>query len=92
MRFGRTLVSFIGLATLLLSGELWMRNGLAFNTGRIVFTSTRDGNSEIYVMDVDGGNQDRLTNNPTNDSYPTWSPDRLAMTTISSTGTPTLAL
>ena len=76
MRFGRTLVSFVGLTALLLSGELWLRNALAFNTGRIVLTSTRDGNAEIYVMDADGGNQERLTNNPTDDSDPTWSPDR----------------
>ena len=75
MRFGRTIVWFIGLTALLLSGELWLRNGLAFNTGRIVFTSSRDGNSEIYVMDADGGNQERLTNNPANDSDSDWSPD-----------------
>lgn len=28
---------------------------------RIVFTSTRDGDPEIYVMDIDGKNQKRLT-------------------------------
>ena len=41
----------------------------------IVFTSARDGNLEIYVMDADGGNQENLTNNPANDSQPDWSPD-----------------
>ena len=56
-------------------GELWLRNALAFNTGRIVFASTRDGGAEIYLMGADGGNQDRLTNNPTGDSAPDWSPD-----------------
>ena len=55
---------FVGLCVCLTSGELWLKNGLAFNTGRIVFTSTRDGNTEIYVMDANGGNQERLTNNP----------------------------
>ena len=44
-------------------------------TSRIVFTSRRDGNNEIYVMDADGGNQERLTDNPANDSDPDWSPD-----------------
>ena len=83
MRFGRTLVSFVGLTALLLSGELWLRNALAFNTGRIVFTSTRDGNSEIYVMDADGGNQERLTNHPAADSNPTWSPDRTKIAFVS---------
>ncbi|MCJ7553655.1 MAG: hypothetical protein MUO34_07200, partial [Ignavibacteriaceae bacterium] len=28
---------------------------------KIVFTSTRDGDPEIYVMDLDGGNQKRIT-------------------------------
>ena len=83
MRFGRTLVLFIGLTVLLLSGELWLKNGLAFNTGRIVFTSTRDGNTEIYVMDADGGNQERLTDNPAADSDPTWSPDRTKIAFVS---------
>ena len=34
-------------------------------TGRIVFASNRDGNLEIYVMDANGANQTRLTDNPT---------------------------
>ncbi len=29
---------------------------------KILFTSTRDGDPEIYVMDIDGSNQTRLTN------------------------------
>ena len=51
---------------------------------RIVFMSYRDGHfigdfeeitSEIYVMDADGGNQQRLTENRKNDWSPSWSPD-----------------
>ena len=42
---------------------------------RIAFVSDRDGNFEIYVMDADGGNQQNLTNNPTADYFPSWSPD-----------------
>ena len=41
---------------------------------RIAFASTRHGNSEIYVMNVDGSNVRRLTNNPAIDVTPTWSP------------------
>ncbi len=42
---------------------------------QIVFSSNRDGNPEIYVMDIDGKNQQRLTNNPNDDWNPSWSPD-----------------
>src|SRR5258705_597860 len=42
---------------------------------RIIFVSTRDGNSEIYVMNADGTNQTRLTNNPADDQNPSMSPD-----------------
>ena len=43
--------------------------------GQIAFVSDRDGNPEIYVMDIDGKNQQRLTNNPNDDWNPSWSPD-----------------
>ena len=43
--------------------------------GQIAFQSDRDGNYEIYVMDADGRNQHRLTNNPNDDWHPVWSPD-----------------
>ena len=48
----------------------------AAEPAKIVFSSHRDGNYEIYVMDADGSGQTRLTNNAGNDDFPTWSPDR----------------
>ena len=42
---------------------------------QIAFGSNRDGNGEIYVMDADGGNEQRLTNNRIFDWFPSWSPD-----------------
>ena len=42
---------------------------------KIAFTSVRDGNDEIYVMDFDGTDQIRLTTNPGFDGHPAWSPD-----------------
>ena len=51
---------------------------------QIAFASNRDGpahvihgwpTSDIYVMDADGTNQRRLTNNPASDHSPSWSPD-----------------
>ena len=43
---------------------------------KIAFTSTRDGNFEIYVMDANGSNQTRLTtNHPHADVNASFSPD-----------------
>jgi Tol biopolymer transport system component len=42
---------------------------------RIAFTSNRDGNSEIYLMNPDGSDVVRLTDNPASDKEPAWSPD-----------------
>ena len=66
---------FAVLCVYLTIGGMWLRNALGFNTGQIVFTSRRDGNNEIYVMDADGKNPIRLTDNPANDFDPDWSPD-----------------
>ena len=41
---------------------------------QIAFYSNRNGNFEIYVMDVDGKNPQRLTNNPAVDAAPSWAP------------------
>ena len=55
----------------------WSPNGK-----RIVFMSARDGHGghgpsiyEIYVMDADGDNLQKLTNHPSDDRHPSWSPD-----------------
>ena len=42
----------------------------------IAFTSKRDGNDEVYVMDADGSNQTNVSRSPAAaDSRPAWSPD-----------------
>lgn len=43
--------------------------------GRIAFRSERDGNWEIYAMNLDGSDVRRLTNHPARDDMPRWSPD-----------------
>jgi Tol biopolymer transport system component len=43
--------------------------------GSIAFTSFRNGRGDIYVMDTRGGDQRRLTSDPTHDDLPAWSPD-----------------
>ena len=42
---------------------------------QIVFVSDRNGNLEIYVMDIDGKNSRNLTDNRDKDYSPSWSPD-----------------
>lgn len=45
------------------------------SNGLIAFSSTRDGNAEIYTMNPDGSGAIRLTNNAASDIYPAWSPN-----------------
>jgi Tol biopolymer transport system component len=52
------------------SGPVWSPDA-----SKIAFTSDRDGNSEIYVMNADGSVQTDLTNNPAEDVNADWSPD-----------------
>ena len=70
------LLYFTGFLVFLLSETMFASNALAsHHKPQIAFTSTRDGNPEIYVMDADGNNQIRLTNHPEADYQPSWSPD-----------------
>ena len=46
---------------------------------QIVFVSERDVNLEIYVMDADGKNQQRLTTNRHDDVNPAWFDPALAV-------------
>jgi Tol biopolymer transport system component len=41
----------------------------------IAFQSKRDGNLDIYVVDFDGSNEQRLTSGAAADTEPAWSPD-----------------
>jgi TolB protein len=57
----------------------WSPDGskIVFSTNRHVEENCffRDCNTEIYVMNADGSGQTRLTNSPTVDESPAWSPD-----------------
>lgn len=80
-------------------------NGAAFSPDgtRIAFVSRRDGNEELYVVNVDGSGLRRLTNHTSWDSNPAWSPDGtrilfnsgrtgngdIYVMTVGSSGTPT---
>src|SRR5881296_1540081 len=43
--------------------------------GHVVFSSTRDGNYEIYVANADGSSPTRLTSDSALDGLPAWLPD-----------------
>lgn len=43
-------------------------------TAKILFTSSRDGNYEVYIMNPDGSEQMNLTQHPANDLQAVWSP------------------
>ena len=42
---------------------------------KLIFSSNKDGNWEIYSMNMDGSELINLTNNPGDDINPKWSPD-----------------
>ncbi len=53
---------------------------------KIAFTSNRDGNDEIYVMNADGTSPQRLTSNGERDYEPSWSPDGSKIVFVSERG------
>src|SRR5438132_11207571 len=48
---------------------------VAARSGRIAFTSDRDGTEQIYLMNADGSNPTRLTRGPASNTNAAWSPD-----------------
>lgn len=48
---------------------------LSPDTQRVAFQSRRDGNWEIYILDLQNGEITRVTNTLAYDGAPTWSPD-----------------
>ena len=65
---------FILTIVLLLFGYVSLVDGKAPSTPKILFTSTRDGNREIYMMNPDGSDQVNLTQHPSTDLSAVWSP------------------
>ncbi len=77
-RYFRTQITLLILTFLLItptfSVVMATEAGSKIN-GKIAFHSNRDGNWEIYTMNPDGSDQNRLTNNNYDDEGPAWSPD-----------------
>lgn len=58
-------------------------------TDKIAFESYRDGNAEVYVIDTDGENLTKLTDDPAYDGVPSWSADGKSLAfTSERTGNP----
>ena len=57
-----------------LNGSVFPLFAKAPTTPKILFTSSRDGNREVYIMNPDGSEQVRLTQHPANDLSAVWSP------------------
>src|SRR2546425_8525705 len=75
MNVKRTLAGLVGLWLLATGCNNDVSGPKMEATGPIAFVSERDGNAEIYVMNADGSNPTRLTNNPAADVDPASSPD-----------------
>ena len=55
----------------------------ASDVSHIAFSSKRDGNYDIYMMDTKGKNLQKLTNHPGNEYSPAFSPDGRWMAYVS---------
>ena len=83
MWIGRVSLLVLGVAVLLAGGQSATSAIVIGNDApsfspdgtRIAFTSFRDGNGEIYVMNADGSAERRLTRNAAHDDHAAWSPD-----------------
>ena len=70
----QTLVLYVLSLVLLLSVGICAVLAKAPTTPKILFTSARDGNREVYMMNPDGSEQVNLTQHPAGDMGAVWSP------------------
>ena len=68
------LAAVLGLALAGCGSDSTAPSGGRPAAGQIAFTTGRDGNREIYVMNADGSGLRNLTNNPADDGSPAWRP------------------
>ena len=55
--------------------------------GTIAFTTTRDGNAEVYTVRSDGSGLENVTSDVANDGQPAWSPDGTKLAFVSTRDT-----
>lgn len=69
----RVLVFYI-ISVMPLCANVSLLSAKAPMTPKILFTSARDGNYEVYIMNPEGSEQINLTQHPANDLEAVWSP------------------
>ena len=70
----RLLFIFSMILLMLICGGVYRVFGKAPTTPKILFTSTQDGNREVYMMNPDGSEQVNLTQHRADDLNAVWSP------------------
>ena len=65
---------FFPILLMLMCGDVCQVFAKAPTTPKILFTSSRDGNYEVYIMNPDGSEQIRLTQHRASDFGAVWSP------------------
>ena len=70
----RLVLIFFLILLMLMCGGVCQVFTKAPTTPKILFTSSRDGNREVYMMNPDGSEQMNLTQHPARDGSAVWSP------------------
>ena len=70
----RSLLVFSRILLMLMFGGVCCVFGETPTTPKILFSSSRDGNYEVYMMNPDGSEQVNLTQHPADDREAVWSP------------------
>jgi TolB protein len=78
---GKNLKKIVGDQSASLSHQEWP--AWAPDGGQFAFSSTHEGNQEIYIAKADGTDLKRITQSPGMDAHPCWTPDgkRIVFTT-----------
>ncbi len=91
-KWQRQIISAVCIGTFLFVTATFAQTPPLRANGKIAFTSDRDGNQEIYVMNNDGTGQVRLTSNTDIDSFPAFSPDGRKIAFISQNASSAFAI
>jgi uncharacterized protein YjdB len=78
-----------GLLPVLADSATNIQAALSPDRTRVAFSSNRATNYDLYVMDADGRNLQRLTSNPGNEGEPAWTPDGKRIVYTATTGATT---